>query len=79
MEADFHARLSVESQPQIPEFRNNPENFHPWQLRFRLSTGSYLLTYTPGDEEFNLLKSTEANKRFVGSFHFLTHLSHELL
>ena len=20
----------MESQPQIPEFRNNPENFHPW-------------------------------------------------
>ena len=24
-------RLSVESQPQNPEFRNNPENFHPWR------------------------------------------------
>ena len=58
----------MESQPRNHEFRNNPENFHPWQLCFRLSTGSYLLTYTPGDEEFNLLKSTEANKRFVGSF-----------
>ena len=20
----------MESQPQNPEFRNNPENFHPW-------------------------------------------------
>ena len=20
----------MESQPQKPEFRNNPENFHPW-------------------------------------------------
>ena len=20
----------MESQPQSPEFRNNPENFHPW-------------------------------------------------
>ena len=21
----------MESQPQNPEFRNNPENFHPWR------------------------------------------------
>ena len=21
----------MESQPQNPEFRNNPENFHPWK------------------------------------------------
>ena len=26
----FWGRLSMESQPQHPEFRNNPENFHPW-------------------------------------------------
>ena len=25
----FWGRLSVESRPQNPEFRNNPENFHP--------------------------------------------------
>ena len=27
----YHAfgHISVESQPQNPEFRNNPENFHP--------------------------------------------------
>ena len=24
--------LSMESQPQNPEFRNNPENFHPYIL-----------------------------------------------
>ena len=23
----------MESQPQNPEFRNNPENFHPWDLQ----------------------------------------------
>ena len=22
----------MESQPQNPQFRNNPENFHPWAL-----------------------------------------------
>ena len=22
----------MESQPQNPEFRNNPENFHPWRF-----------------------------------------------
>ena len=26
----------MESQPQNPEFRNNPENFHPW-LKSRVS------------------------------------------
>ena len=26
---DFKAVFFVESQPQNPEFRNNPENFHP--------------------------------------------------
>ena len=28
----------MESQPQNPEFRNNPENFHPWhrhQISFK--------------------------------------------
>ena len=28
-EADF-LRKQKESQPQNSEFRNNPENFHPW-------------------------------------------------
>ena len=23
----------MESQPQNPEFRNNPENFHPWTFQ----------------------------------------------
>ena len=27
----FWGWLSVESHSQNPEFRNNPENFHPWQ------------------------------------------------
>ena len=27
-EKHFEADFSVESQPQNPEFRNNPENFH---------------------------------------------------
>ena len=26
---EIHAIENVESQPQNPEFRNNPENFHP--------------------------------------------------
>ena len=28
MEKGFRGRLSMESRPQNPEFRNNPENFH---------------------------------------------------
>ena len=35
----------MESQPKNPEFRNNPENFHPWyqifkkkkKMRFRIN------------------------------------------
>ena len=26
----------MESQPQNPEFRSNPDNFHPWLLHFRV-------------------------------------------
>ena len=33
----------MESQPQNPEFRNNPENFHPWNQRDK--------TYLLMDEE----------------------------
>ena len=25
----------MESQPQDPEFRNNPENFHPWFYQYQ--------------------------------------------
>ena len=25
----------MESQPKNPEFGNNPENFHPWQDKYR--------------------------------------------
>ena len=28
----------MESQPQNPEFRNNPENFHPCKSHFELRT-----------------------------------------
>ena len=28
--ADFPYTFHMESQPLNPEFRNNPENFHPW-------------------------------------------------
>ena len=31
---------------------------------YRLPVGSYLLSHTPGDEEINLMKSTEGNKRY---------------
>ena len=34
----------MESQPQNPEFRNNPENFHPclkYRLEFRVSDVSF--------------------------------------
>ena len=30
----FWGWLSMESQPQNPEFRNNPENFRPWFVEF---------------------------------------------
>ena len=33
----FWGWLSMESQPQNPEFRINPENFHPWINETRLS------------------------------------------
>ena len=32
----------MESQPQNPEFRNNPGNFHPWQV------GSLTRAFTAG-------------------------------
>ena len=28
----------MESQPQNPEFRNNPENFHPWYYLYSILT-----------------------------------------
>ena len=31
----------MESQPQNPEFRNNPENFHPWISVITLLSNSY--------------------------------------
>ena len=37
----MESRLSMESQPQNPEIRNNPENFHPCfyvQVHFRLES-----------------------------------------
>ena len=35
----------MESQPQNPEFRINPENFHPWQYIAKLMK---LLIFEPG-------------------------------
>ena len=35
----------MESQPQNPEFRNNPENFH------RCNSGTFLLTGSQGFDE----------------------------
>ena len=32
LNSGFWGWLSMESQPQNPEFRNNPENFHPWKI-----------------------------------------------
>ena len=39
----------MESQPQNPEFRNNPENFHPW------------VCYLIYSIEFHITASKEAN------------------
>ena len=39
----------MESQPQNPEFRNNPENFHPWSVEKNTSEfdlGFLLLRYS---------------------------------
>ena len=30
----------MESQPQNPEFRNNPENFHTWYCKTLIFVGS---------------------------------------
>ena len=30
----------MESQPQNPEFRINPENFHPWRFDYLISNQS---------------------------------------
>ena len=38
----------MESQPQDPEIRNNPENFHPWRSRDRM---------TLGDDDFSVIMS----------------------
>ena len=32
----------MESQPQNPAFRNNPENFHPWDVKTGLFLNSCL-------------------------------------
>ena len=39
----------MESQPQNPEFRNNPEIFHPWEKPILMHT----LTYPAGLEVKN--------------------------
>ena len=41
----FWGWLSIESQPQNPEFRNNPENFHPCVMNLHFCTHSRY-TYT---------------------------------
>ena len=30
----------MESEPQNPEFRNNPENFHPYAIKYALLNGN---------------------------------------
>ena len=49
----------MESQPQNPEFRNNPENFHPWSVFCRIYNRKSLFTtlltghqYTSPNENF---------------------------
>ena len=33
----------MESQPQNPEFRNNPENFHPWYCKNFVGSINFVL------------------------------------
>ena len=49
----------MESQPQNPEFRNNPENFHPcvemlktWVVKFFKIPQWYFLTQPSGGRKF---------------------------
>ena len=54
----------MERQPQNPEFRNNPENFHPWHYRRLVVT----VTKT---ELIYLCRTSKAFKKLsVGVFPF---------
>ena len=55
----------MESQPQNPEFRNYPENFHPWHSQF----GKPLLLIS-GRHENNSYFLTETRIEFIVFFSF---------
>ena len=37
----------MESQPQSPEFRNNPDNFHPWVFHVLTFVCVVMMFYVP--------------------------------
>ena len=47
----------MESQPQNPEFRNNPENFHPCilKMQFHQNSFTHVLSYDKHNQTFVLL------------------------
>ena len=40
----------MESQPQNPEFSNNPENFHPWSCQYLILKLSSLIVKSASNE-----------------------------
>ena len=55
----------MESQPQNPEFRNNPENFHPCGSKF--NGISHLIIYVP-----KMVMSTLFSSLLVSNIHLLS-------
>ena len=45
----------MESQPQNPEFRNNPENFHPWDLTRGIISYEIYYLNKPSSSLINLI------------------------
>ena len=51
---------SIENQPQNPEFRNNPENFHSCTMTFLWNTVAQLVEDFPGDQGLLVQESLES-------------------
>ena len=68
----FWGWLSVESQPQIPEFRNNPENFHPCLYPSHIALRRYAFSWRP------YTISEKWKDHFGGRFLFLLLYNNEL-
>ena len=51
----------MESQPQTPEFRINPENFHPWYRAYKLCFDAL----HPSQQFFNDVRGFSYLSKFV--------------